>query len=700
MIGRLGQQLGGIFGGDQGKRRREAAELVTLLLLLELAAFRGYLLGWTTPSWDFLGPYGPQVYGWWNTGSFFHPTEWVSSVWNGYPAAASIQNSAWYLPVGLANWISPYTPHVAAVVSAVHVAFGALGAYVLCRKLGQRHLPALLVASAYFFGPGFFNGAAHVDILRGWAWLPWLLMLASPLWPWARWWALPLGAVCLWQIMMGVYPGVIAAAVYSVGAWTLTWLIQLSTSKARRRLVGSLLATGAIAALLAAVKFIPTLFLQTGPGTPDLMRFDLAKLASVFLPYGDLDAAGDRSMVSFFIPATCLLVAVGVPWARHVRPVVALLVTTAVLGLPFLPTYSWAHHLPLLGLSRFHMNDFKPFLVLGVLLLAGWGADRLWYTQTRMVRRLTVASVAIMAAGVALGATLRPDGWLVAIGIMAAGVASVLVTAYPHVARAGGVLRRLTILTTVTAGLFMAYATPAPWNVARHHDEVLAYGAPVSELIDRSRLAGDQSPRPARFLPGQDLAVAQRSTLGLTGYYTGRYAVAGYFNFKRNPVANQQLAAMAAQPDVLKFYRAPQTAVPVVFGALAPVTYGCLRQGTCGGIQAKALTYSPGRLTYGLLQPAQGLVAFNESYYPGWTAAVCNAHGCISEPVERGPAQAIAVPIPRGVWRVELTYVAPGQGLGWLGFWSGVLLILAWSGTRVFLYYAGGGKATVYSRST
>src|SRR5665647_3658549 len=110
-----------------------------------------------------MGSYNTDAYAWWTEGSFFHPAEWISHAWGGYPAAASIQNSAWYLPVGLVALFPPFTIHASAALAALHYEFGALGVYGLGRAFRLGRIPSTFGLVAYFFVSGFYAQAEHVD---------------------------------------------------------------------------------------------------------------------------------------------------------------------------------------------------------------------------------------------------------------------------------------------------------------------------------------------------------------------------------------------------------------------------------------------------------------------------------------------------------------------------------------------------------
>ena len=100
-------------------RTRRALVLAALIAALEAVAFGLYLVGLSVPPWDFFGSYNTDAYLWWSRGGVFDPVDWIPTLWAGYPAAAVLQNSAWYLPVGIAAAFGPFTLHSAAVVQAL-----------------------------------------------------------------------------------------------------------------------------------------------------------------------------------------------------------------------------------------------------------------------------------------------------------------------------------------------------------------------------------------------------------------------------------------------------------------------------------------------------------------------------------------------------------------------------------------------------
>ena len=363
--------------------------LIALASVIEVLLFAPYFIGAIIPPFDFLGGYFTSAYQWWAAGGFLTPVEWVPHSWAGYPAALDLQDSAWYLPVGIASLFGPYTLWSAAVVSALHVLIGFAGTYLLVRSLGHGFGVSAATSTAAMFAVGYFSNAEHIDIVRGYALIPWLLLILSPKWPWARLWAVPVAAFIVWQAATGLYPGMVVAMVYVGLVWVVVW--QWRTRLSLRAYLAPLAVSVVAAVLLSLPRLLPYALVQEsvpgGPG-PDSSEFDLAMVGTLLFGYSSPELPNDISMRSFFIPAAILALAF---FARFrdstVIHALSILVPAAFLGLPFLPWFTLVQALPGLGLSRFTMSDFKPFLVLGVLLLAATGLTALLRREPGAVPR-------------------------------------------------------------------------------------------------------------------------------------------------------------------------------------------------------------------------------------------------------------------------------------------------------------------------
>lgn len=683
-----------------------------LLVALEWLIFRGYFSGDFIPPWDFLGSYNTEAYAWWSSGSFFNPTEWISHSWGGYPAAASIQNSAWYLPVGLTALFTPFTIHASAALAAVHYGFGALGVYVLGRAFGLGRAPSTFGLVAFFFVTGFFAQAEYVDIARGYAWLPWILLCTSTRWPWRRWWGIPLAVLMLWQALLGTYPGMIVAIAYCAVGWVVVQ--QVTTRLPLRRYLIPLAFTGVVTVMLLAPKYIPSLLLDTEVAAPstDSSVFGWSVLATAFLPYGSNPVLpNDIAMRSFFLPATCfVLAALAGGKSLLARATTAVLAIAVLLGLPNLPFRELVDMLPGLSLSRFRMSDFRAAMLLAVCLLAMAALHRLMSSPradlalTTLRSRWVATWLALLPIGVltlALANGFDASEWTIPVLVTTAACAVIWLVALPlpepvagyrlNVRPAAAILVGLTVIS----GVYSAYATAQPWRAPRLATEDVSFGGVVEDLIAQDTPDDALTQRPARTPAPADAEPHDLiGTVWNAGYYTGRDSVGGLVNLKRNTSYEQLQAALLdpeRAPDANALYSAPGIVLALDEGQLptAEDVSACVTDGDCGdGFTMTPVSYESGDLTYRVQSDDDVVVALNESYYLGWRLDACPTEGgeCQELQAIRGPVGTLAVAMPAGSWELDAEYVPPGSHKAWASFWAGLTLV---GGAAVVVAYRG-----------
>lgn len=669
-------------GASRRLRTRRALVLAALIAALEVVTFGLYLVGLSVPPWDFFGSYNTDAFLWWSHGGFFDPVDWIPNLWAGYPAAAVLQNSAWYLPVGLAAAFGPFTLHSAAIVQAIHVAFGSVGAYLLVRRMGGSFPAALLAATAWFYAVGVYSNAEHVDIVRGYAWLPWLLLVVSPLWPWRRWWAIPAATILLWQAATGVYPGILIAACYVLPFWAvaaaLVWRHRLTPF-----VVGmAVSALGAV--LLSGPRLLPFLMQSTAAGTPaDVSQFSVWILGTAAFGHGSPELPNDISMRSFFVPATILVLACFARWrSRFARAGAAIVAPSFCLGMPFLPWFDAAQALPGMSLSRFSMSDFKPFLILGVLLLGISGAYAVVRAvdRGRLPRARLVGAIALLVA-LALIGLLGPFSvldWVPPLALAALVLGGVVVAVRRPSRRRIRAAWAAVALTAVS-GLMWSAITAETWQAWRTASERFRYGSTVEELI-ASAEAGSGDRRPGRRSPGPGWTVNDLESRTWNGAaYANDLAVGGNVNLRSTATIGALSDALDpaadGSDDVMDFL--------VATGRLATsagASVGTFELGNCGRDDAACGPavvvpdgYGPGASSFSVSAPRSLTAVLNEAYYPGWSARACD-DGCADLGVTASPEGLVEIALPSGGYRLSIEYRTPGRAQGWLLFAAGAAL--------------------------
>jgi len=702
-----------------GARAREIALVVAVLLVLELMMFWHYFTGNVVPAPDdFIGSYNNEPLAWWRDGSLLSPAQWMPYSWGGFPAAISIQNGSWYLPIGIAAAITPYSIHAAAVLQALHVAFGALGVYVLGRRWGLARTAAMFGLVTYFFAASFYTNALHPDIVRGAAWAPWVLAVLSPTWAWRRWWGIPAAAVILWQALAGSYPGVIVAAAYCGIGWVLT--SQIVRRPRIREFLLPLGVAGVGALLLSAPKYLTAIGLR-GTGSPtgvDESIFDWRMIGTTIFPYDLVGLPNDPSMRAFFLPAACWAALALVRWREPLVRVCAVAGGVVLaLGMPFMPWYSALERLPGLDLSRFRMADFRVYLLLIVVIAGMAGISGALARDRSGEKRVTrwahpwataaLAGMTALALAVAVRANYEVPRWVEPWTLLVASAAVVALIggfglARWHVDR--GDLRRwvgvLTVLGAVS-GVFWAYAITASWWTERAPLETAVWGDTSEELIEEgAQLEISSTQRPPR-VPLDELAVSPVAVNWNSSFYDRQDAVGGYVNLKSQPAFEAALAAIndpELADDAAALYEAPGLGIAVDADDGLPAASDveqCAETGTCGdGLVVLPEAYAVGDLSYRVSAESDASVLFNEAYYPGWSVEACGAatDECRTVEPRMGAAGLILADVPAGDWIIDLEYSTPGQSSASAAFVAGLFVLAASSGAVVIAGRARRGR--------
>ena len=672
------------------KSIRRGAILLGILLALELIVFGGYFSGAVIPPLDFLGGYNTDAYYWWQNGGFFTPLEWLPTTWAGFPSAVNIQNSSWYLPVGLANALAPFTLHSSAILSALHVGLGFIGVFLLIRALRVDYKIALTAAIASFFGVGYFTNAEHVDIARGYALIPWILLTISPRWPWAKMWSIPVAAFILWQAATGIYPGMAITTIYVGVVWVIVWQLQ-GRSPLRNYLIPLLIAVVS-AALLSAPRILPFLLLR------EPLDYDIVE-SSIFVPtmigtllfgYESNELPNSMSMRSFFIPATMIALAFLSRWRDPVFKLgLALVLPSFILGMPFWPWFDASQSLPGLGISRFTMSDFKVFMILGIILLACSGMSSLLATGSQ---RLTLGKASVRLAALVVfagilgeigrkGPYARED-WLPQLLVFGTVITLIFLAVLwrSRSSQSRAIISLGLIILTAASGILWTSTNTHMWQADRVEAEELTYGSSVSDLMKLKAEATDTVQRPARTPVADRENIYELYNMRWNrGAFSGENTVGGYRALNLS-LTQQQLTenlvsdlhgnsfmALLAAPGIVSGH---DTALPS-----ESEIDKCVSTGDCGSVQSTPISYSPGKLQYdvSLIQDSRAIL--NEAYYPGWTATICSdSQPCQSVPVSRSETSLVQLQLPQGHFHLTLKYVTPGRTVSWVLFATGVAL--------------------------
>ncbi|MEI6623463.1 MAG: hypothetical protein WCP28_16325 [Actinomycetes bacterium] len=669
-----------------------------LMLALVLLVFSGYFTGRTIAPWDFLSG-ANHAYAWWDIGSFLHPPDYLPYAIGGSPAALNIQESAWYLPVGLPAELTSFTPRVAAVVQGLTVWLGCVGVMQLLRHWGISTRVALVCASAFVFTPGFISMAEHPSYVISWAFLPWLLLLLSPRSA-PRWW-LPLAATFVWfQFLVGGYPGTIVSFAYLFAVFVAVLLIR--NRRVDWNYVLYALAPAVAGALLSALKWVPYALTSEGSAASgNVVVTDLGSVATLLFPYSSPSLSNDISMRSWFVVPVLLL---AVCFIRRISPIVVLglglIGVSGFLGISIGSDRGWQSVLPLLDFSRFRAVDFKIGIILGVFLLAAAGlesiirlkpepADSRFAVRRGLVALVAVGVVVLCASVAPLTQENRRRGlvWVIVSGLVLLVVLVVLTidrtTSRPLLVQM--VLGAIG-LVAVAVGFIWASDASYMWTVPRVEAEQLTWRATASALIDR-QLPAVLPARPARSAPdfpaNPDLL---KDAYWSRGSFSRTPSIGGYTNLRGQPIYEELLAAAPRVENVPIFTLLDRASGAWVVDQAASTKNStdlasCVLDESCvqPGSSATTKRWEPARILLQVSATGPGSLVINELGWSGWQAKLCKADGScdVTTSTPSSGSLFLMVPISADTASVEFTYQTAGLKAAWVMFVLGVIFAFA-----------------------
>ncbi len=634
-------RLAVLLARSSGWRFASPVFAVLVLLGLTVIVFRQQLFDqWTFP-WDFVGAYT-------TTPAYVaavigagHLPAWSPFVASGFPVAldpqAGLYFPGWWALGGLGI---PATLRVLTAVQVAHVLFGACGVLALARARRLGWSWALLAAVAYLFFGGFYGEAEHADIVRGFAYLPWLLWALTP--PSQRprahaaatdevphtWWRLLAVPPVIWLVASGAYPG----EVVSFGLCGLVYVgvaLRLSTPGTWHRYRGALLL-----AFLAALGVCFAVLL------PYLRAENANELFRVQEPTAAVragESVAPRDLLGLFLnnfawtyDGTVTAWVVGIPVLigvactrmRVLHRQAPLIAAGAVaLALAMTPKIGFigsamASLRPLFP-SRFPAADYKAFVAVALVIVAAdsWGS---------LAARRRGLSVSAAVAGVVLlvGAILAPSTyasptrafWLVVVVI----VACVLFASVRPPVRLLAAL--LVMLVVVDGGReiydYKLLGHVSPWRVTP--SDAAPYRARDVVVRELPSLL-KQAPvtRPARVPPAAPLA---SNPTGTDSDATG-WIAEGYHLIDYGGTSEKVLWQAEHNPSLLALLLAPWTGYTFPCAAVGcargHVTLPVPSQWTASP-SVRTLSYGEEHIVYAVDTRQPVLMVENELAIPGW----------------------------------------------------------------------------------
>jgi hypothetical protein len=647
------------------RRRRRFLWLPLGLLGVEnLVVFARHYFGSYGFPWDFSGGYYATVAFWTSAVSHRLFPDWMPFQSMGYPFAINLQNGLWYPPFWLFPALGiPYSLRAAIVLQCLHVLLGAVGAFFFLRHLLRSSRLAAIGAFAYQLFGGFYSNAQHPDIVRAFAFLPWLFLAFAA--PRAGEPTLPrrllLGSLFLFLSATGGYPGNLISTLFLLG---LLVALQALARRLDSRAIGWAAGCGAAAALGLAMAWV-----HLGPAwifRGEIVRFygrdptdtawlGITHLPTLFLNNRWLDQITDPSMSSAYVGIVILAAATLLTTRairRHWPWVVALLVAAAMLPGFHSPVYRAIGKLvPLLAVSRFPSSDYRGAVALLLILLALAalrGQRRRGLTHAKLAVRWTLLAL-FVAWAISKAYRGAPSLRGAAAAIACFLVALVAIWAWKAPLRRRGLLATAALLGAIALDAGRVLPRMRTWNVPdflkeyRGHYPFSLQARSDGTVVDPIAWNGVGGARPARRPHGMD-------TYRSSGYLLGDFDLADWGNLvlRARQVVEQD-------PALASYMREPWRPI-LLDPAAAPPS---LNAANAAGL-VRQTSYALDYIDYEIVLPAPARLVENEIYFPGWTAELSTAPGA---PLAAGPVAGAlrSWQLPAGRYTMQARFAFPGR---------------------------------------
>ena len=602
--------------------------LDTLVVGFTLLVFSPYLSGEFAPPWDFWGGYLTNAHSWWDLGGLFQPPSFLPYLGGSPPAHLSPQAGQWYLPIGTVFLLfGGYTPIAAAVLQALTVAFGVMGARRVFTLFGYNSYLSILGSLGYLFSAGFFGNAQHNDIVRGWALIPWALIFLLTIEKngpiknlvWSIFW---------FQFFVGIYPGMIVSSAFSL---TLFFVVQifiqnrnnLSLNAVGQKLIS--LTPLALGFLMSLIKWLPFLG-SSGYSAKNLNQlvFDFSTFTTLAAPFVDGNFSNNVTMRTIFLLP---IVWIAIPFAlvridRALILGIMLVVSSLSLGL--------TPELQFLDVSRYRFSDFKPFLQIGLILLGLSGLRNLFNQTIKPTIGIFLLLISISLTSLVLSGSYLYStsagfalswAWIgltyIFLGVLWAWQSLRKIYISKHVVG-------ITLLVAALAiGASWAQSSSFVWLTSRESTERhLFQGMTATDLISDRRESGEfRGSRTKPASPDQILSQAFN-----WGEYSRQYFAGGYINMKGVEIYGRYYESAQNNGWLYNFVSQSPSALVLKDAPDQSDRNPCSYQGC---LDARVTFWSPGEIIVELELGSTGTLVTNELNYRGWSAEGCNEVKCV-----------------------------------------------------------------------
>lgn len=562
--------------------------------------------------------------------------QWLPFQCMGYPYPLNLQSGLYYPPLWIFALLHlSYDLRAATVLQCLTVLFGAVGMFMLLRRLVASQAYAVVGAFMFQFFGGFYSNAQHTDIIRSFALVPWLFLAFTidEESAWFRTASRRLLPLFVYFAATGGYPGNLISTSLVLGVYLILqladairggrspWLtVGVGSSVAGLFLLGI-----AMAAVHLGPAWVERAHLARAGAQLRYRSLWIEDLPLLF--FSPTPMGGEPSMTSTFltIPGLFLVFFVSWKWLKESWIWSAILVIS-VLMVAGDRSFFWTAVAALaepVRLSRFPSSDYRPLIAVALIVLAGLGLRSLSRAElglTSFALRGAAAFAAVAAAGRAVyGSWLaRP----VVMGLIIA-LASLVILAWIRTRpqQRWGRVAIVCLLALITLDALRVLPDMKTWRdpeIASLYEK-RGWVTPSTAARALAMFHDFPTSRPAREEP------KHRHWYSWAGYLEGRPMMTD-----KTPCLLRSTAQIFQSPGYKLYMSREWTPLTLPAPAKAAdtvsITVGydafesALERAERGPPAIRQTRYGIDQISYRVSLAQQTLMVENEMYFPGWEA--------------------------------------------------------------------------------
>ncbi len=651
--------------------------------------FFDVLRGKTSPTWDFMTGYLVTDFAWWSEGGFFNPVEFIPYAHSGLPGYLVGSSTSWYIPMGIIFFFDLFSVKSLAILQVITIYFGVVGIYFLSRTWKISKWTSTIIAVGFLFTSGFFSSASHPDVLRGWAFMPWILYLLTPTTRFNLFRFL-FGVLVFFQFFVGVYPGILIASVYILPIYMVTSFIILKSNFVQYLYLNIFPAS--LGTLMSLLEWLPIFFERRVVRAGNTVTPSVEMLFTLVYPLRSMNKINEITQTSIFIVSFFLFsLLLFKKFEKKIVVFLSILILSAMLGFEIFLSTSMIDALPLLAESSRRTTDFKLFLTIALLVLSGIALDQVFKSHLSAGRFVFILiSIIGFYGGLNYFVKQRDINMMdLYIGNLYGKYAIVsLLIIFGVIFITTNYFRTyifplvpiLILIFTGFLGSLWALSNEETWSAGS--SETLYYDQPVENLLNYGAQVNN-SWREARIGPDFPVAfpIDYTNHLLASRVLTREFSHGGYIGFlgaERLEWLKEKAMQDSAAPY---FYLLGERLSGYVTTEeqIGLNSINCVNDLTCliKDAEVKEKSWTAEKFVFDVYSPQAANFFVNEVPWNGWWAEVCNLGTCTTHKINHDLEYVfISTEIPAGTSQVTFYFDTPFLIIAWGIFWTALFIAL------------------------